>query len=273
MSKRIASVSDVQGKINIVKSWCTTYKIEDITDPKSIEKSIVNEITLRIAKCIFQNNDVYGYSAEGIVENGKFPSANHIVTSLFIENSNEEPQQQSVADIFSKPESITVYAHPNKLATFDELFKKTSNAIVQNFNQKLVNNIHENLETNFRNYSNSLRRKSDQIDGGEANDAENNKKIAKAIENGIVSGLDLAIDQKARCMQCVGAMYDMLVKVQKLAKLCVAALHEAEVRHSDNRMNTGVNDKFRNATNTRLNKINQQNNAGKYKDIKPGNYV
>lgn len=273
MSKRIASVSDVQGKINIVKSWCTTYKIEDITDPKSIEKSIVNEITLRIAKCIFQNNDVYGYSAEGIVENGKFPSANHIVTSLFIENSNEEPQQQSVADIFSKPESITVYAHPNKLATFDELFKKTSNAIVQNFNQKLVNNVHENLETNFRNYSNSLRRKSDQIDGGEANDAENNKKIAKAIENGIVTGLDLAIDQKARCMQCVGAMYDMLVKVQKLAKLCVAALHEAEVRHSDNRMNTGVNDKLRNATNTRLNKINQQNNAGKYKDIKPGNYV
>ena len=273
MSKRIASVSDVQGKINIVKSWCTTYKIEDITDPKSIEKSIVNEITLRIAKCIFQNDDVYGYSAEGIVENGKFPSANHIVTSLFIENSNEEPQQQSVADIFSKPESITVYAHPNKLATFDELFKKTSNAIVQNFNQKLVNNVHENLETNFRNYSNSLRRKSDQIDGGEANDAENNKKIAKAIENGIVTGLDLAIDQKARCMQCVGAMYDMLVKVQKLAKLCVAALHEAEVRHSDNRMNTGVNDKLRNATNTRLNKINQQNNAGKYKDIKPGNYV
>ena len=273
MSKRIASVSDVQGKINIVKSWCTTYKVEDITDPKSIEKSIVNEITLRIAKCIFQNNDVYGYSAEGIVENGKFPSANHIVTSLFIENSNEEPQQQSVADIFSKPESITVYAHPNKLATFDELFKKTSNAIVQNFNQKLVNSVHENLEINFRNYSNSLRRKSDQIDGGEANDAENNKKIAKAIENGIVTGLDLAIDQKARCMQCVGAMYDMLVKVQRLAKLCVAALHEAEVRHSDNRMNTGVNDKLRNATNTRLNKINQQNNAGKYKDIKPGNYV
>jgi len=273
MSKRIASVSDVQGKINIVKSWCTTYKIEDITDPKSIEKSIVNEITLRIAKCIFQNNDVYGYSAEGIVENGKFPSANHIVTSLFIENSNEEPQQQSVADIFSKPESITVYAHPNKLATFDELFKKTSNAIVQNFNQKLINSVHENLETNFRNYSNSLRRKSDQIDGGEANDAENNKKIAKAIENGIVTGLDLAIDQKARCMQCVGAMYDMLVKVQKLAKLCVAALHEAEVRHSDNRMNTGVNDKLRNATNTRLDKINQQNNAEKYKDIKPGNYV
>lgn len=273
LSKRISSTSDISGKLNAVKSWCTTYKIEDLTDPKSVEKSIKNEITLRIAKCIFQNNDVYGYSAEGIVENGKFPSANHIVTSLFIENSNEEPQQQSVADIFSKPESITVYAHPEKIASFDELYKKTSDAIVNNFSQKMVSGVHQNLEVNYRNYANSLRRKSSEIDGGDANDAENNKKLAKAIENGLVNGLELAIDQKSRCMECIGAMYDMVTRVQKLAKLCVAALHEAEVKHGDTRMNTGINNKLRNSTNARLNKINEQNNGERYTKIKPPSYL
>ena len=266
LSRRVAAASDINAKMNVVKGFCKDYKIEDPRDPKSVQLAIKNEAIVRIARCIFQDNDIYGFTPEGIVENGEFPTANHIVTSLFLDNSQEEPTEQSVSDIFSTPDSITVFAHPQKLESFDELFKKVSNSITQNFNHKIVADVNNSLELNYKNYANSLKRKSEDIEGGDADEASLNKKLAKAIENGIVDGLDLAIDQKARCIQTSGAMYDMLTRVQKLAKLCVASLHAAEVKHGDTRMNTGIDNKLRNASNVRLNKVNQTNNGARYKE-------
>lgn len=263
LSRRVASASEINAKMNVVKSFCATYRIEDPRDPKEVENCIKNEAMFRIAECILQDHNVYGYSAEGIVENGKFPTANHIVTSLFIDNGHEEPEEMTVSNIFSKPESITIFAHPEKLNNFDALFKKVSNAITQNFNHKILSNVHENMELNYKNYANSLRRKSGDVEGGDADEASLNKKLAKAIENGVVSGLDLIIEQKARCLQCVGASYDMLGRVEKLAKLCVAALHAAEVKHGDTRMNTGIKG-MKNVTNARLNYVNKDRASGKY---------
>lgn len=259
LGNKIVSAGDIQAKINVIKNWCRTYKIEDTSDPGSIETSIKNECTLRIAQAIFQDNGIYGYTPEGIVENGKFPTANHIVTSLFIDNAHEEPEEQSVSDIFSKPESILIYAHPEKIATYDELFKKSTADITHNFNDKITSSVVKNLDTGYKNYTRSLSLKSKEVDSGDAENASLNKKIYKAIEDGLESGLDIVIDQKARCIQCSGAMYDMLTRVQRLAKMCVASLHQVEATHSDNRMNAGVNDSIRNATNTRLNKINSGN--------------
>ena len=264
LSKRVASTSEINSKVGVVKSFCSTYKIEDPKDPKEIERAIKNEAMYRIAKSILQENGVYGYSVEGIVENGKFPTANHIVTSLFIDNSHEEPEEIPVNNIFSKPESITVFAHPQRLATFDELYKKIMTSITQNFNHKMISSVHQSMELNYKNYANSLRRKSGDVEGGDADEASLNKKLAKAIENGVVDALDMAIDQKVRCLQVVGAMYDMVTRVQKLAKLCVASLHAVETKHGDNRMNAGINDKLRNASNARLNYVNKENNSGRY---------
>lgn len=259
LGNKIVSAGDIQAKVNVVKNWCNTYKIEDPTDPDGIETAIKNECTFRIAQAIFQDNGIYGYTPEGIVENGKFPTANHIVTSLFIDNAHEEPEEQSVSNIFSKPESILIYAHPEKIATYDELFKKTSASITQNFSDKITSSVVKNLDTGYKNYTRSLSLKSKEVDSGDVENASQNKKIYKAIENGLEDGLDIIIDQKARCIQCSGAMYDMLTRVQRLAKMCVASLHEVEAAHSDKRMNAGVNDSARNATNARLNKINSGN--------------
>lgn len=262
LSKRITASSDIRQKLNHVKSFCVTYKLEDPTNPKEVEKTIKNECLYRICKCIFQENQIYGYTPEGIVENGKFPTANHIITSLFIENAHEQPEPQAVSQIFSSPESMSTYAYPEKLINYENLLKKVTSSVSQNFNRKMLTSVHNGLELNFKNYSNSLVRKSSEINGDDAENAKANKKIAKAIENGIVTGLDLIIDQKMRVMQCVGCCYDMLGRVQRLAKLCVAALHQVEIQHSDSRHQAGVNNVVRNATNVRLNKINNANNAG-----------
>lgn len=259
LGNKIVSAGDIQAKVNVVKNWCNTYKIEDPSDPDSIETGIKNECTFRIAQAIFQDNGIYGYTPEGIVENGKFPTANHIVTSLFIDNAHEEPEEQSVSNIFSKPESILIYAHPEKIATYDELFKKSTASITHNFSDKITSSVVKNLDTGYKNYTRSLSLKSKEVDSGDAENASLNKKIYKAIENGLEDGLDIIIDQKARCIQCSGAMYDMLTRVQRLAKMCVASLHEVEVAHGDKRMNAGINDSTRNATNARLNKINSGN--------------
>ena len=262
LSRRITASSDIHQKLNHAKSFCETYKIEDESDPKAIEKTIKNECLYRICKCLFQGNQIYGYTPEGIVENGKFPNANHVITSLFIENAHEQPEPQTISQIFSSPESMTTFAFPEKLINYENLLKKVTSSVSQNFNRKMVSSVHNGLELNFKNYSNSLIRKSSQIDGGDAENAKLNKQLAKSIENGIVNGLDLIIDQKIRVMQCIGCCYDMLGRVQRLAKLCVAALHQVEIQHSDSRHKAGVNNAVRNATNVRLNKINQANNAG-----------
>lgn len=262
LSRRITASSDIRQKLNQVKSFCETYKIEDPSNPKEIEKTIKNECLYRICKCIFQGNQIYGYTPEGIVENGKFPTANHIITSLFIENAHEHPEPQSVSQIFSSPESMSTFAFPEKLVNYENLLRKVTSSVSQNFNKKMLSSVHNGLELNFKNYSNSLVRKSSEIDGGDAENAKLNKQLAKSIENGIVSGLDLIIDQKMRVMQCVGCCYDMLGRVQRLAKLCVAALHQVEIQHADSRHQAGVSNIARNATNVRLNRINNANNAG-----------
>lgn len=261
LSRRITASSDIKAKLNQVKMFCQTYKLEDTSNPKEIEKNIKNECLYRICKCIFQGNQIYGFTPEGIVENGKFPTANHIITSLFIDNAHEQPEQLSVSQIFSKPESISTFAFPEKLINYENLLKKVVNSVSQNFNKKMVSSVHNGLELNFKNYSNSLIRKSSAIDGGDAENAKLNKSLAKSIENGIVAGLDLIIDQKIRVLQCVGTCYDMLGRVQRLAKLCVASLHQVEMSHSDSRHSAGVNNIARNATNIRLNKINANNST------------
>ena len=73
--------------------------------------------------------------------------------------------------------------------------------------------------------------------------------------------MDLIIDQKRRCIQCVGAMYEMTSRVIGLAKRCVAALHQEEMKRGDVNFNSGMRSIGLNATTARLNKVNQKNNT------------
>jgi hypothetical protein len=123
--------------------------------------------------------------------------------------------------------------------------------------------VHKNLDLNYKHFCSAINRPFGADTGitGDRDDVSNMKKQAKAIDDGIVKAMDLIIDQKRRCIQCVGAMYEMTSRVTGLAKRCVAALHQEELKHGDVNFNSGMRAMGLNATTARLNKVNQKNNA------------
>ena len=262
-AKHIASSGGLPQKLNVARAFCKQYPIEVGSDPKTLEKQIVNEATFRIASCIFQDNGIYGYTPEGIVENGKFPTCNHIVTSLFIDNAHEQAEELSVSDIFQQPQSLTMFAHPEQFQKFEQTYNQSVQSVVRNFNPKMCAVVHKNLDLNYKHFCSAINRPLGADTGitGDRDDVSNMKKQAKAIDDGIVKAMDLIIDQKRRCIQCVGAMYEMTSRVTGLAKRCVAALHQEEMKHGDVNFNSGMRATGLNATTARLNKVNQKNNA------------
>lgn len=246
LCKKVTSAGDINAKLNAVKSYCQQYKIEgDDTDPKTIKMQIVNETCYRIARVILQENGVYGYTPEGIVENHKFPTCNHIVVSLFVENAQEKPEEQSVSSIFESPEGLTVFAHPEKLNILDSSFSKSTNAVMTSFNPNMIGLVHKNLNNNYKMFTNTLIKnaaaaKAQGDYDQEEDDVGRSKKIAKAINDGLVESVDISVDQKKRCIQCVGAMYEMSGRIQELARRCIAALRQEELRHTDTNYNSGT---------------------------------
>lgn len=247
--KKITSAGNLVAKLNCVKDYCKQYPIEEgiNSDPKTIITQIKNETYYRIAKAIMQDNDVYGYSINGIVENGKFPTCNHIVVSLFIDNPHEKPQSIPVSSIFSNPESLLIFAKPEKLYIVESTYRKSMSKILNNFNYKTTSTVIRNMDANYKMFTSNLVKQSNKgmgmVSGEETGgeDIKQAKKIAKAIEKGMIDAVNSVIEQKRRCIQCVGIMYDMMNRIQQLAKRCIAAMHEVEVNKSDRNFKSGIN--------------------------------
>ena len=195
-----------------------------------------------------QENNVYGYSVNGIVENGKFPTCNHIVVSLFIDNPHEKPGSISVSSIFSSPESLLIFAKPEKLYVVETTYRRSMSKILNNFNHKTTSVVVKNMNKNYKMFTSNLVKQANigagmtpNEENGNGEDIKQAKKVAKAIEKGLTGALDIVIEQKRRCIQCIGVMYDMMNRIQKLAKRCVAAMHEIEVSKSDTNFKSGIN--------------------------------
>lgn len=248
--KKVTSAGNLMAKLNAVKDYCKQYPIEEgiNTDPKTIERQIKNETSFRIAKAIMQDNNVYGYSINGIVENGKFPTCNHIVVSLFIDNPHEKPQSIPVSNIFSSPENILIFAKPEKLYIVETSYRRSMSKILNNFNYKTTSVVVKNMNKNYKMFTSNLVKQANvgagmtsNEENGNGEDIKQAKKVAKAIEKGMVDAIDIVIEQKRRCIQCIGVMYDMMNRIQKLAKRCIAAMHEVEVNRSDTKFKSGIN--------------------------------
>ena len=119
--------------------------------------------------------------------------------------------------------------------------------ILNNFNYKTTSTVIRNMDANYKMFTSNLVKQSNkgmgmapgEETGGE--DIKQAKKIAKAIEKGMIDAVNTVIEQKRRCIQCVGIMYDMMNRIQQLAKRCIAAMHEIEVNKSDKNFKSGIN--------------------------------
>lgn len=225
--KKISSSSDSVQRISLVKSYCKHYPIDNQDDPKMISAQIENETYFRIANAILKNIELYGYTVEGIVQNKKFPSANHIVVSMFIDNPNEVPEKQPVSQIFKNPNSLLVFSKEDNFQKFTNLYSTASSKILGQFKGEVfAGAINEIKDSSHRIYDAI---KNDQgTSFAEQSDPALQKKIVKAIENALVKAIDLMSDQKSRVLQCTAAAYEMVERISKTAQMCVVAMLQTE---------------------------------------------
>lgn len=243
LAKRISTTGAIPARINILKGFCKEFPIQNTNDPEAVKTAIKQETSYRIAQAILQNNEVYGFSAEGIAMNGKFPDANHIVTSLFIENSHEKPSEMSVSEIFQSPDSLTAFAFPERVGQFTQLYQKAISLTQNNFDDKMLANIADMLDTTMKNAINQMKRNGADYYKDSGNfEIKEMINIMKGMNSGIKDSFDILIDQKTRCIQACSAMYSMVSRITNLAKRCVAALHQVEVEHGDSTYkSSGIN--------------------------------
>jgi hypothetical protein len=234
IARRISSVTNIQEKINIVNGFCKKFKI-DKENPDSIKNSILNEVRYRIASSILQDNEIYGFTVDGILLNKKFPPANHIVTSLFVKNPHERPQEIPVSDIFSDEKNILLFAHPEQILKFNTIYKQSASKIIDTFNPKIAGLTEKNMTMAAKKFSNQIMKHGVAMNSYsmKAIDPKEQKKISDQLNKTIINAIDIVILQKRRCLQCVGIAHDMIRRVTELAKRCVVSMLNVEASLTD----------------------------------------
>jgi hypothetical protein len=255
MARRLTSTSNIKEKINVLKSYCTNIKVDE-NNIDSIKKAILNETRFRIASSILQDNTIYGFTVDGIMQNRKFPPANHIITSLFVKNPHEQPLKQRVSDIFNNSNSLLMFAYPEKIAKFNNLYRQSASKIIDTFNPKIVSVTEKNMNKSAKRYAYELKtNNTPQLNSSEETNPNEQKKISNMIDRAMVHAIDMAIEQKRRCLQCTGIAHDMIGRVIDLAKRCVVAMLAAERQETDPAYKTGLSQN----KNSRINKQNEAN--------------
>jgi hypothetical protein len=235
IAKRIASVGNIEEKVNIINTYCKKFPL-DKDNPDSIKNNILNETRYRIAESILQDNTIYGFTVDGILQNRKFPPANHIVTSLFVKNPHEKPIQQTVSDIFTDDNNILLFANPKDILKFNNLYRQSASKIIDSFNPKLTSIAEKNIaRSGIRFAQNVIDENTDEtaISSGSQIDAKEQKKISQSIDKAVIGAIDMAIAQKRRCLQCAGIAHDMISRVTDLAKRCVVSMLMVEKSLTD----------------------------------------
>lgn len=253
-AKKLLSTNDSIQRIGVVKSYCKHYPIENQDDPKEIQTQIENETYFRIAQALFKGISIYGYSVEGIVQNKKFPPANHIVTSMFVDNPNEVPGKISVSQVFSNPNSLLVFSKPENFQKFTNLYSTASTKIIGSFNDAAISGAVKQLD-DFADKTCYNIKQGNATSGAENADPALQKKVVKAIEKGLTTAIDLAVEQKQRVLQCAEVAYEMVERVSRTAQLCVVAMLNVERSHTD----SGYDSNLANGKNRAINKQLQRN--------------
>jgi hypothetical protein len=232
LARRITSITNVEEKINVINSFTKKFHIvKDKVD--SIKNNILNETRYKIATSILQDNEIYGFTVEGILQNKKFPPANHIVTSLFVKNPHEKPREQSVNDIFSGEKSILQFAHPENIVKFNNLYRQSASKIIDTFNPKVASLTEKNLNKATKRFADQIARYEMNENSMRDVDPKEQKKISNDIDKSIIKAIDMVIAQKRRCLQCAGIAHDMIGRVTELAKRCVVSMLNVEKSITD----------------------------------------
>lgn len=232
ISKKLEDATTAESAIDVVKDYCKdvngksqNIKGDMIDDEKSSWKErIIRATRYKLATILFKGRDtgIYGYTVKSCVLK-HFPKPNHLIVTLFCQDPEEHPHEQSVSEIFKSADSFDILANSDKTDIFN-VANMTSAVLNKTVNGNVMNEIKENKASAISNFKRA--------------DVENKKDEAKIIDSiwdGVNASCKLLLGQKSYLIKCINIYFDMILRIDNLAVNSIKQMLQVENDHRDTR--------------------------------------
>lgn len=194
------------------------------SEDNSYKIKILNATKLKIAKVLMKNGErkVYGYTVKNMVLKG-YPTPNHLIVTLFVDNPELKPEKQPVDQIFQSAESFRILADSDKQDVFN-VSNMTKAALDKTVDNKVMNTIEmykSNALSKFKNAS--LDNKKDQ------------GKIIDQIWDGVKLASKELLSRKSYIIDCINIYYSMILRIDRLAVNSIKAMLANEAMNLDSK--------------------------------------
>ena len=238
MSKELETKTTAESAIPVVQAYCKDALSQTVSgskvnkDKQTWKEKILHSTRYKIAKILLSNRDtqVYGYTAKNIVLKG-YPKPNHLIVTLFVENPEEEPQEQSVKNIFRTPDSFDILADADKQDIFN-VSNMCQAVLSKTVDNKVMNEIKERKNKCLSNFKNA-----------DIENKKDNGKILDSIWDGINASCKELLSRKAYLIDCINIYFDMILRIDNLGVKAIKEMLEVEAAHRDTRYKTGLSHK------------------------------
>jgi hypothetical protein len=193
-------------------------------DKQSWKDKIITATKYKIADILLSNREtgIYGYTQKNMVLKG-FPKPNHLIVTLFVDNPEEDPREQSVNEIFTSADSFDIIADADKRDIFD-VSKMTSAALNKTIDNNVMNEIKKHKNIALQKFKEA-----------DISDKKDEGKIIDSIWNGVNESCKELLRKKSYLIDCINIYYEMILRIDKLAVKSIKEMLEVESVYRDKR--------------------------------------
>src|SRR5574344_667177 len=270
MSKDLEDKVTAEQCIGVIKKYCSEYA-SDISyhgskinqDKLRWDSKLLNATKFKIAKILMRDGErkIYGYTMRSMVQKG-YPKSNYLIVTLFVDNPEEKPEKQRVADIFKSADSFEVIADSDKKDTFS-VSGMTEAVLSKTVNNNIMNEIKLTREAALKAFANAnIPNKKDE------------GKIIDEIWDGIRDSCKELLTRKEYMIDCINVYFDMILRIDKLARKSIQSMLEYEnvvmdkkykghlnVSHTKDKNDYTEDGQFRTATDRHIDEVMENGNT------------
>lgn len=234
MSKELESKTNAEQCVSVVQKYCTKYVDENIFGNKKEavdwSQKLLKATKYKIARILtrYGEHKIYGFTEKSMVLKG-YPKPNHIIVTLFENNPQEKPEEQSVSDVFKSADSFNIVSMKDQEDIFS-ISNMTDAALRKTVDGKVMNDIklyREHALANFKNIK--MPNKADE------------GKIIDQIWNGINASAKELLGRKSYIIRCINYYFEMIIRITKLARMAIDQMLYIENLHRDKKYDRHLN--------------------------------
>lgn len=229
LTKKLENVSDANKCINLVNKYIGSDTLDqnikgEKSEIKSYKDKLYQSTRMKIAKVLMRNGErkVYGYTVKNMVLKD-YPTPNHLIVTLFVDNPELKPEKQPVNQIFKSVESFEILADSDKKDVFN-VSNMTKAALEKTVDNKVMNTI-EQYKANALNH----------FKQADLEDKKEQGKIIDQIWDGIKASSKELLSRKSYIIECINTYYSMILRIDKLAVNSINAMLAIENMNLDNK--------------------------------------